>query len=62
MLSRAFVGRWQGPFARRLSPCGCNAAVIAVGRKPPAVFSTEGARAGEGVGHGPEVHGTCSAA
>jgi hypothetical protein len=33
------------PFARRLPPCGS-----ADGRKPPAAFRTEGARAGKGVG------------
>jgi len=44
--ARALVGRLQG----RL-PAGCrHAAVIAVGREPPAVFRTKGARAGEGVG------------
>jgi len=45
-LARALAARWQGSL-----PAGCRqAAVIAVGRKPPAVVRTGGARAGKGVG------------
>ncbi|MFM7040250.1 MAG: hypothetical protein ACKO2L_21290 [Planctomycetaceae bacterium] len=45
-LARALSGRWQGCL-----PAGCrHAALIAVGRKPTAMFRTEGARAGECVG------------
>jgi len=48
-------GRWQRVCRGRL-PAGCrhaagSAAVIAAGRKPPAMFRTEGARPGEVAGN-----------